>query len=425
MTYESLQPLFQYIRNIGKFSLYQCLIIIINLASGILIIRLLSTEDFAIFSLALLGFNTLNLLSNLGILQAMLALGGEVWQYPDKLGEVISCGLKTRKTIFLFLLFLIMPFQCFLIYKHSTSLSLAILFFFLIIPDSYFVLTTEFFLVGAKLHKDTNLIQRSAIFEAIIKLLLLCFGVFFQFYAWIIYGIKSLASFIRYEIVKKNNSKFFLLQQSSNPAIQSQILTTVKHTLPMSLYYCLQGQIGIWLISLFGTTANIAEFSALSKIMLVFALFDAILSSIILPTFAKIKDPKILLNRFLLFCSCLLGMFVIIFWIALRYSSLFLWILGKNYQALNEEFIYALISAFSCVLLTSIMGINLSRNWVKYLWVYIPLTLATQVVILYFVHIDSVKNVFLFNIISTLPQILIAFCAFGWNYLDFKGRKIK
>ena len=50
--------------------------------------------------------------------------------------------------------------------------------------------------------------------------------------------------------------------------------------------------------------------------------------------------------------------------------------------------------------------LNASKAWVKGSWLYIPLTIATQLALIPFTDFSNVRQILLFNLVSTLPHFL-------------------
>jgi len=63
----------------------------------------------------------------------------------------------------------------------------------------------------------------------------------------------------------------------------------------------------------------------------------------------------------------------------------------------------AVISALSA----TIWLLNASKAWVTGAWLYIPLTLATQVALIPFTNFSTVGGVMTFNLISIAPSLLL------------------
>ena len=104
--------------------------------------------------------------------------------------------------------------------------------------------------------------------------------------------------------------QFWLLEQWVRPELsgsalpseefRKEILANVKRQAPMTIYFCLQGQIGIWLISIFGNVRRVAEVGALGRIGIIFAILVSTTSAIIIPRFARCQDAARLRSRYTL-----------------------------------------------------------------------------------------------------------------------------
>ena len=64
-------------------------------------------------------------------------------------------------------------------------------------------------------------------------------------------------------------------------------------------------------------------------------------------------------------------------------------------------------------------ALNASKAWVSGAWLYIPLTLATQIALIPYTDFSSVMGVLTFNLISAVPNLLLnivlsyrGFCSF-------------
>lgn len=51
--------------------------------------------------------------------------------------------------------------------------------------------------------------------------------------------------------------------------------------------------------------------------------------------------------------------------------------------------------------------LNASKAWITGSWLYIPLTLATQIALIPFTDFSSVAGVLTFNLISAVPSLLL------------------
>src|SRR5271157_4474947 len=74
---------------ISAFTGIQLLIQFVAFLSGILIVRNLTKADYAVYTVAISSHIILIILSDLGIGNALLALGGRVWNDDLRLGQLL------------------------------------------------------------------------------------------------------------------------------------------------------------------------------------------------------------------------------------------------------------------------------------------------------------------------------------------------
>lgn len=77
----------------------QILIQAIGFISGIMVIRLLSPQEYAYYVLANTVLGTMVVLADGGVSSGVMSQGAKVWQDKIKLGLVFSTGIHLRKKI--------------------------------------------------------------------------------------------------------------------------------------------------------------------------------------------------------------------------------------------------------------------------------------------------------------------------------------
>ena len=119
----SSQKLMQWSRLLSITGSAQMLIQGIGLISGILVIRLLPTHEYALYTLANTMLGTMTILADGGISPAVMAQGGKVWDDRDKLGAVLVTGMELRKKFVMVSLAVSIPLLIYL--KHPLEQQLS------------------------------------------------------------------------------------------------------------------------------------------------------------------------------------------------------------------------------------------------------------------------------------------------------------
>src|SRR4051812_24438782 len=110
-----------HIRIIGNVAVVQGIVQVIGFFGGILVIRSLSQQEYAYFTIANTMQGTLNLLADIGISAGVISIGGHVWQDKHRFGELICTGLQPRKQLAAMALGCVVPALYLLLIRNGAA----------------------------------------------------------------------------------------------------------------------------------------------------------------------------------------------------------------------------------------------------------------------------------------------------------------
>ncbi len=85
----------------------------------------------------------------------------------------------------------------------------------------------------------------------------------------------------------------------------------------------------------------------------------------------------------------------------------FLFVLGRNYAHLQRELLLMVAGAVITMLTGTFWVLNAAKAWIAGSWLYIPVTLATQVALIPYTNFSRVSDVLIFNLIAAVPNLLL------------------
>lgn len=381
----------------------QILIQAIGLISGILIIRLLPTKEYALYTLANTMLGTLTVLADGGISVGVMAQGGKVWKDSDKLGEVIVTGLDLRKKFALLSLIIVTPILFYLLREHDASWLSSIMIVLSLIPAFFAALSDSLLEVPSKLHQDIGRLQKNQVMVSVMRLILITLSLFvfpFTAVAMIGNGIPRMLGNLKLRQIAVRHAN---LEMPNDRNISKELLRMVKRTLPGAIYYCISGQITIWLISLFGSTSDVAEVGALGRLTVFLNVITTVFSALIVPRFARLgEQKKELLSKFIQIQLSLFGLLFLIVGCVYLFPEKVLFILGRNYQGLGTELVLMTVSSCIAMLAGVAYSLTSSRGWILPPALHILGNIGVQVLLLFYMDLSSIQNVIIYSIISTL-----------------------
>jgi O-antigen/teichoic acid export membrane protein len=372
----------------------------IGLLSGILIIRLLPTTEYAFYTIGNTMLGTMVMLANAGIPIGVMAQGGQVWDNKEKLGEVLVTGFDLRKKFIFGSLLVGIPILLYLLKENGASWWSTLLLISVLIPSFFSSLTTNLLEIAPKLKQDIVRLQKVQLGVNLGRLALLVPLVYIFPYAFLALVPISVSQIIGNIKLKKIISEYVDWKQKINLTIRKKILGTVKRILPEAIYYGISGQITIWLLSIFGSTTSLAQIGALGRIAMIVNLVAILCNTLITPRFARLPNNyKIIVSRFFQVLAIVLLTLGLLVFIVYLLPSQILWVIGPNYAGLEYEILLAVIG--SC--LSTFAGIAFwlysSRGWVLNPSFSIPLSILTLIGAILLTDVSTLEGVLILNII--------------------------
>jgi len=365
-------------------------------------------KEYAWYTLANTMLGTMSVLADGGISAGVMAQGGKVWQDKEKLGSVLATGLDLRRKFAVGSLMIAAPVLIYLLSRHGAGWLTILLIIASLIPAFFAALSDSILEIVPKLHQDIVSLQKNQLAVSISRLLLsglLLFIFPFTFIAILAAGIPRAYGNIR---LRKITQAFAIEHQKPDLEIQKNILNIVKRILPGSIYYCLSGQITIWLISIFGNTSSVADVGALGRLAMVLTLLSVLFNTLVIPRFARLpNNANFLLNRFLQIQFGLISFGAIIIGLVYIFSTQALWVLGPNYSNLKTELTLSVIAGYLGLIVGTLFALNTSRGWTINPLLSITLNLIAIVTGLLLINISNLKGLFEFNIYVMGSEVII------------------
>ncbi len=277
-----------------------------------------------------------------------------------------------------------------------------------LIPAFFAALSDSLLEIVPKLHQSILPLQKNQVEVSVARLLFLGLTMFlfpWAFIAVIVSGISRIYGNIK---LRKIVGVFIDEGQQPDIEIQQEILKMVKRILPGSIYYCLSSQITIWLISVFGNTTSIAQLGALGRLSMLLSLFSVVISTLVIPRFARLaNEKKILLKRFVQIMSILTFFLFLIVGIVYLFPKPMLWLLGSAYAGLQDELVLSIIGSCLSLMAGICFSLFTSRGWVLSPLILIIVNLCSIVGLSLTVNLSSLNGILLLNVGVTFIAFML------------------
>ena len=403
-----LRRAFVHARRIGSYAVVQGFVQVIAFASGILLVRWLPQREYAYFTIANAMQATLMLLADIGISTGLISIGGRVWQDRHRFGELINTGLAIRRKLSLAAVIIVAPILYAMLAKNGATPTYTFLLIAFVLAGFSIQLSIDVFSVVPRLHSDISRIQKIDFTCAIVRLVLIVGLIYLFATAGLAVAIASATFLLQYFLLRAYAAKVVDLNANENPEDRREIVRLIKSLAANALFYCFQGQITVFLISFFARqAASVAEVGALGRLAMIFTVLMNMLTNIFVPACARCHNKRklgylyaVIAGGVVLFSAAVLAG-------AALFPDQFLSVLGNRYAHLHHELVLMIGVAVISAIAGTLWLLNAAKAWVAGSWLYIPLTLATQVALIPFTDFSSVAGVLIFNLISVVPSLLL------------------
>lgn len=390
----------------GGFAIVQLLVQALNALAGFLVVRTMEKPDYAWFTIANGMSTALAILSDSGVGIAVTSIGGTVWQDKSSLKGLVHAALRLRLKLTAAASILIAGISLWLLLRNGTGLALALGLTALVLAPIWQISTAAVLNVVNRLHSRNRQLQTADLVPALLRAALTAvLALLGGLNTLTALGAVVIAQLTQYVIVRK---QVLPLLEGINPqevtAHTLRIWKIVRQAFPSLAFWCLQGQLTTWLISVFATSQEVADLGALNRLAIIFAVFGGPLGQFILPAFARTSDRRRLWKiAFMLVGGMVLFSVGLLAFAWLR-GDWFLWLLGAKYSHLHQELLLVLIGMSIGSLASIVASMNNTRAWVRRAWISIPVILVSQVLAAPLFDLGTVKGVASFIIATGLVQ---------------------
>ena len=408
-------------RVVGSFAFAQAAVQAIGFLSGILLVRQLEQREYAYFTIANTMQGTINLLADIGISIGLISIGGRVWQDRDRFGQLIDTALHLRRKLGALAVAIVTPILYLMLVKNGASVAYAATLIAVILLGLYIQLTVGVLSVVPRLHSDIRRIQWIDLTGSVARLVLLGALLFVFLNAGVAVAVGAATLLLQYWMLRKYAAGVVNLHAPENEEDRNAMRGFIRNQAANAIFFCLQGQITVFLISFFGRANSVAEVGALGRLAMIFAVLTNLLTNVFAPAFARCQSPRRLRWQYAAIVGAVAGFSLVVIFAAAFFPEAFLFVLGSKYAHLERELVLMVAGSVATALTGTFWALNSSKAWITGSWLYIPLTLATQAALIPFTDFTTVRGVLIFNLLSATPNLLLNFVL---SYRGFRSLRL-
>jgi hypothetical protein len=351
---------------------------------------------------------TINVLADMGISIGLVSIGGRVWQDRHRFGQLITTANNFRRRLGILSIVVVGPILYWLLTRNGAPPPYAALLIGAIVLGLFAQFSLGVLAVVPRLRSDVSLIQKIDLTGAFARLIVLIVCAFVFLNAGVAVLVSTMAFLLQYWLLRRYAARVIDLTAPENADDRAAMIGFIKNQAANAVFYCLQGQITVFLISFFGSRANsVAEVGALGRLAMIFAVLGQLLNNIFVPAFARCQNAARLRLQYFGIVGGVSACCAAVLASAAFFPHQILFILGDKYSHLERELLLMIAGTVLNMLTGTLWFLNASKAWVAGAWLYIPLTLTTQIALIPYTDFSSVRQVLIFNLFSAVPNLLL------------------
>ena len=398
---------FGWFQLLARFASAQMVIQILGFLSGILLVNYLPKADYAWFTIANTLVATMSMLADSGVSGALSAVGGTVWQDDAKFGSLIRTALTLRRKLALGAAIAVIPVFIWMLVKNGAPATTIAVVVPVALIGLSLQLTTAVLGTVISLRQEIRRMQFLGVVAALLRLALFAPACLIFINVSVAVTIGTIVVALQVWLLRRWVSTSVELHAPVSADYSSRILAVVKKQAPLTIFYCLQSQIIIWLISIFGSAQRVAEIGALGRFAVLFTLISSVMNGIVVPRFARCQDPGTLRRRYWQVAISFAVMAGAMVALSAAFPRLLLWVLGSQYANLEHEVWLMMLSAAISGMFMCLVSLTYSKGWILPAAISIPLEILTQLILIFTFDISTVRGVLLIGCFTPLPLIFL------------------
>lgn len=388
---------------------------LLGFACGVLVIRMLSQEQYALYTIANAMLGTLAVLADGGISTGVMSQGGKVWNDRSKLGSVLVTGIRLRSRFAIATILFAMPVLAYLLRDHGAGWLVVGMISLSLIPAFLAGLTETILNIAPKLHQNVAPLQAIQVGASGMRLGLSAVSLFFLPLAPVAMLAAGLPQIMANRRLRRLVGKNADLGAPYDPAEAHAILKSVRRILPGAIYFSFSGQISIWLLSMFGSTDSVAQIGGLSRLTMPLSAIGLIVGILVVPRFSRIAGGvKEVRSFFLKFTVCEVGLMLMLLAVVYISAPLLLMLLGSGYENLEVELLLLFGGAAMGLLKGTWFSLFASRGLILPALASVGINLATQAAGFALFDLSDLRSVIILAALMHIPEALLI-AAYGWR----------
>jgi len=396
-------------RRVLQFLTVQGITMVGNFVYGLLCVRMLPIGEYAKFAVVFGTLGTLTVLMDVNFSGSLIPLVGEEIDNLTLIADYVASLRQLALRVYLVVAPVAIVAFPLLVRRQHWNWKVVTAMVVILLVAAWFSRVSGAYgavLIVRRDHKNWYRAQMISSLGTLVLLIALWAVHWVNAFSAIVLNVLGIVFIAAYFFFRAHQ----LLKQKGRPSreMRKAIVHLAMPNMSNAIFYALQGQISLVLVTFFGQTTAVAGVGALGRLGQAFVLFSQMNPLLIVPYFAKLPRARLKANyNGVILAEAMLCLFIT--GLAAVWPGLFLWVLGPKYGNLRFE-VLLMVAARSMGYMGGLLwGIHSARRFV-YWWngmATILVTLLIQVAFIWKADLSTVRGVLILGLTTTGASLLI------------------
>ena len=350
-------------RRVASFTTAQVGVQLLGFGAGIVLVRSMDPTQYGHYTLGTTMVALASVLMDLGVSTAVLARGGALHADRPRLAALVGdAQALLRWMTGLGALALVPAFAVLLARQMPGREAIAIAS--LAVGGAVLTVFNAVMISTARLRGHAVLQQRLEVLVQGFKLCAIAAATLALIDAQMALGINLLAAGAMFLLLRRYLSSQLAQALPATGAHTAGLLGFVARQAPNSIYYCLSGQITVWLVGLLGNADRVGQLGALGRLGAVFIIIGSLVAAFAQPHVALATTRRALVQAFVSLSAFFALLTFALVAAAEAAPQAMLWILGPRYAGLRVELVWMVLAGSLGAWAAALYSMSAARDWV-------------------------------------------------------------
>ena len=385
--------------------------------AGIVLVRVLSPGQYGYYTLAVAMVGVANVLTELGVANAVLAIGGRFARERERMRGLVRDAHALQSVLAAAAPCVVLPVFVLMLRHQQVSLAQALALVLLGALCAFFNVRITIAQSVARLAGHVAIQQKADLAMNAARLLLLAGAGLVLLDATVASVLNTVAAAGGYLFWRAYLARQLGEAAPARGEHARALRDSVWRQAPNRIYYVLNGQLAVWLVGVLGSAEKVADVGALGRLGAGFAVIMSVVATLAMPYFARTDRSAQLESGFLAlnaFFAALLGLLALA---AMLLPGPILWLLGPHYAGLHAELIWMVLATALTAWSGALYSVACARGWVLPAWLGIACGVLATVAGLRLFDLSTVAGSLRLTTLTAFVALLVNAGHFGARLL--------